>query len=57
MDEITAATNANFSNQVSVLVARKAMDSEKEQGQAMVDLIRQSTPPEPRQDGHLHVYA
>jgi hypothetical protein len=59
MDEVSSVTNVDLSNQVSVLVAKKAMDVDKEQAQALVDMIRQATPPAPRQDGQgrLDLYA
>ncbi len=58
MDEITSAQSADLSNQVSIAMARKAMDSEKEQGDAMVDLIRQAAQTQPRPvDGHIDLYA
>lgn len=56
MDDLSAITQVDLSSQVSVLVAKKAMDSQREQGEALVDLIRQAMPPAPH-DGRLDTYA
>jgi len=59
MDDVASIGSVDLSNQVSILVAKKAMDADKEEGQALVDLIRQATPPAPQQagPGHVDVYA
>lgn len=38
----SAIKQAQFKNEASLLVAKKTLDSQKQQGQAAVDLIKQS---------------
>jgi hypothetical protein len=57
MDSISAMQGLDLSNQVSVAVAKKAMDSQKDEGEAMVELIRQAAQTQPTADGHIDLYA
>ena len=59
MDEVLAARAADLSNQVSIAIAKKAMDADKEQGDAMVELIRRAMPQAPQggHQGNLDLYA
>ena len=54
MDPISSVQSLDLSNQVSVAVAKQTMDTEKDQGEAMVDLIRQAAK---TADGHIDLYA
>ena len=40
MSSIPALSNVDLSNQVSVAVARKTLDAQQQQGQAVVDLLK-----------------
>jgi hypothetical protein len=40
MDQLPALSNLDLSNQVSVTVARKALDAEQEQGVAVVQMLK-----------------
>jgi hypothetical protein len=42
MESMAAIRNLDLSNQVSVQVAKKAMDVQKDQGKAAVELLRQA---------------
>jgi len=42
MESMAAVRNLDLSNQVSVQVAKKAMDVQKDQGRAAVELLRQA---------------
>ncbi len=58
MDDSSGVSGVNLSSQVSVAVAKKAMDSAKDQGMAMVELIKQAMQDQPPvKDGRLDVYA
>lgn len=47
----------DLSNQVSVVVAKKAMDLQKQQGEAALQLLQAATEAQADQDGHIDVYA
>jgi hypothetical protein len=57
MDEVLAATHANTANQVSMLVAKKAMDVDKAQAAALVEMIREAMAPQDVEPGRLDLYA
>ena len=56
MESVTAVRNLDLSNQVAVQVAKKSMDVQKHQGEAMVELIRDAAKVAPSQS-RLDVYA
>jgi hypothetical protein len=57
MESVSAVRNLDISNQVSVQVAKKALDVQKDQGRAMIDLLRDAAKVGGSQTGRLDLYA
>lgn len=60
MDTLSGVGNVDLSNQVSVLVAKKAMDMQKQQGDAALKLLESASQVQSEEaqasDGGLDVY-
>jgi hypothetical protein len=51
MSSIPALSNLDLSNQVSVLVAKKAMDAQRQQGEAAIQLLKAASESAPSEQG------
>jgi hypothetical protein len=59
MNQIPGIQGLDLQNQVSVTVAKKSLDSERDEGAAMVELLQQAAQTAPQakpSDGHIDVY-
>ncbi len=57
MESLPAVSNLDLSNQVSVQVAKKAMQVQKDQGDAAIELLRQAAKVTASTQGRVDTYA